>query len=91
MAKPQIPSLPEIDDSLSYYTDDGAVAVDRYCLPIFPTWLDMNNLSINHYRLEHANPSWFIPVVGNIIAPITGAKLGYIEVSWFFFSVGIVF
>ena len=28
MAKPQIPSLPEIDDSLSYYTDDGAVAVD---------------------------------------------------------------
>ncbi|MEM0513912.1 hypothetical protein WCN91_00405 [Pseudoalteromonas sp. YIC-827] len=51
----------------------------------------MNNLSINHYRLEHANPSWFIPVVGNIIAPITGAKLGYIEVSWFFFSVGIVF
>lgn len=45
----------------------------------------------DHYRLEHANPSWFIPVVGNIIAPITGAKLGFIEISWFFFGVGIVF
>lgn len=45
----------------------------------------------DHYHLEHANPGWFIPVVGNIIAPITGAKLGYIEISWFFFGVGIVF
>ncbi|GLO61329.1 transporter [Vibrio sp. MACH09] len=45
----------------------------------------------NHYVLTHANPSWFIPVVGNIIAPIAGAHLGYTEISWFFFSIGIVF
>ncbi|PWI34974.1 C4-dicarboxylate ABC transporter [Vibrio albus] len=44
-----------------------------------------------HYTLAHANPSWFIPVVGNIIVPITGSHLGYTEVSWFFFSIGIVF
>lgn len=44
-----------------------------------------------HYVLTHANPSWFIPVVGNIIAPIAGAHLGYTEISWFFFSIGIVF
>ncbi|SPX81823.1 Tellurite resistance protein tehA [Morganella morganii] len=44
-----------------------------------------------HYRLSHANPSWFIPVVGNIIVPITGSQLGYTELSWFCFSVGIVF
>ena len=44
-----------------------------------------------HYTLSHANPSWFIPVVGNIIVPITGSQLGYIELSWFCFSIGIVF
>ena len=44
-----------------------------------------------HYTLVHANPSWFIPVVGNIIVPITGSHLGYTEISWFFFSIGIVF
>ncbi|MDG3088514.1 SLAC1 anion channel family protein [Vibrio hannami] len=44
-----------------------------------------------HYNLAHANPSWFIPVVGNIIVPLGGSHLGYIEVSWFFFSIGIVF
>ncbi|WP_375750487.1 SLAC1 anion channel family protein [Vibrio sp. HN007] len=44
-----------------------------------------------HYTLSHANPSWFIPVVGNIIVPLGGSHLGYIEISWFFFSIGIVF
>ena len=44
-----------------------------------------------HYSLSHANPSWFIPVVGNIIVPVTGSHLGYTEISWFFFSIGIVF
>lgn len=44
-----------------------------------------------HYTLSHANPSWFIPVVGNIIVPISGVHFGYAELSWFFFSIGIVF
>lgn len=44
-----------------------------------------------HYDIKHVNPAWFIPVVGNVIVPIAGAKIGAIEVSWFFFSIGIVF
>lgn len=44
-----------------------------------------------HYDIKHVNPAWFIPVVGNVIVPIAGAKIGSTELSWFFFSVGIVF
>lgn len=44
-----------------------------------------------HYRIQHMNPAWFIPVVGNILVPIAGVPLGFPEVSWFFFSVGLVF
>lgn len=44
-----------------------------------------------HYSLSHANPSWFIPVVGNIIVPIVGSRLGMTELSWFCFSVGVLF
>ncbi|NLS13088.1 C4-dicarboxylate ABC transporter [Vibrio sp. SM6] len=44
-----------------------------------------------HFQITHVNPAWFIPIVGNIIAPITGSQLGFIELSWFFFSIGIVF
>jgi len=48
---------------------------------------------IHHDRFEihHMNPAWFIPVVGNVLVPITGTVLGYTEISWFFFSVGLVF
>ncbi|RRS04421.1 C4-dicarboxylate ABC transporter [Aquabacterium soli] len=35
-------------------------------------------------------PAWFIPVVGNILVPVGGVPLGYVEVSWFFFSVGLM-
>jgi tellurite resistance protein len=35
-------------------------------------------------------PAWFIPVVGNILVPVGGVPLGYIEISWFFFSIGLV-
>ncbi len=47
---------------------------------------------IRHSKFEphHLNPSWFIPIVGNVIVPIAGVSHGFIELSWFFFSVGIV-
>ena len=35
-------------------------------------------------------PAWFIPVVGNIFVPLGGVPLGHVEISWFFFSVGLV-
>lgn len=37
------------------------------------------------------NPAWYIPVVGNVLAPITGVKLGCIDAAWFFFAVGVTF
>lgn len=44
-----------------------------------------------HFEIQHSNPSWFIPVVGNILVPIAGMAHGLSEMSWFFFSIGVVF
>lgn len=44
-----------------------------------------------HYTIQHANPAWFIPVVGNILVPIAGVRFAPVDISWFFFSVGLVF
>jgi tellurite resistance protein len=44
-----------------------------------------------HFKIQHMNPAWFIPAVGNVLVPIAGMSLGYTEVSWFFFSVGMMF
>lgn len=39
----------------------------------------------------HMSPAWFIPAVGNVVAPMAGVSLGHVELSWYFFSVGILF
>jgi tellurite resistance protein len=44
-----------------------------------------------HFEIKHMNPAWFIPAVGNVLVPVAGVPLGYSEVSWFFFSVGMLF
>jgi tellurite resistance protein len=48
---------------------------------------------MHHSRFEivHLNPAWFIPVVGNILVPIAGVSHAPAEISWFFFSIGVVF
>lgn len=38
----------------------------------------------------HLNPAWFIPIVGNIIVPIAGVEHYPLELSWFFFSIGLL-
>nr|WP_321270291.1 SLAC1 anion channel family protein [uncultured Tolumonas sp.] len=64
----------------------GAIVQISLTLYVMSSWIHHT-----HYTLSHANPSWFIPVVGNIIVPISGVHFGYAELSWFFFSIGIVF
>lgn len=64
----------------------GAVLHLSLTLAIFSSWLHHT-----HYAIQHANPAWFIPVVGNIIVPIAGIRLASPELSWFFFSIGLVF
>ncbi|WP_421863033.1 SLAC1 anion channel family protein [Motiliproteus sp.] len=48
---------------------------------------------LHHPRFEvaHSTPAWFIPVVGNILVPIAGVEHGYQELSWFFFSIGLLY
>lgn len=43
------------------------------------------------FQHGHLSPAWFIPAVGNVIVAISGVPLGYIEISWFFVSVGLIF
>jgi tellurite resistance protein len=44
-----------------------------------------------HAELRHVTPQWFMPVVGNIVAPLAAPTLGYTELGWFFFAVGVIF
>lgn len=57
-----------------------------FTITIINSWLNKS-----HYQITHANPAWFIPVVGNIIVPIAGVHHAHADISWFFFSIGLVF
>jgi tellurite resistance protein len=43
------------------------------------------------FEMHHFNPIWFIPVVGNILVPVTGVDLAPVIISYFYFSVGFFF
>ena len=63
----------------------GAAIHLAFTLHLLKRWI------VRNHDIHHSNPAWFIPVVGNLLVPLTGAPLGHVEVSWFFFSIGIVF
>jgi tellurite resistance protein len=79
-----------------YWQNLGAFALILFVtgatLHLLATLLVMSSwLHHSHYQISHLNPGWFIPVVGNIIVPINGVHFGFVEISWFFFSIGIVY
>lgn len=43
------------------------------------------------FEIQHMAPTWFMPVVGNILVPIAGVHHAPAEISWFFFSIGVLF
>lgn len=64
----------------------GTVAQLLFTLYVMQVWIHHE-----HFEIHHMNPAWFIPVVGNILVPIAGVQFGHTEISWFFFSTGLLF
>lgn len=45
---------------------------------------------MHSFRIGMFSPVWFLSVGGTLVAAMTGVRLGLIELSWFFFSAGLV-
>lgn len=77
----------EVSPQLSLYLWCLGVLIHlSFTLHVITQW-------IHHpkFEIQHSTPAWFIPVVGNILVPVAGVEHGFIELSWFFFSIGLVF
>lgn len=64
----------------------GAVLQVAAMVMVLNAWVHRENL-----QPPHATPVWFIPAVANVVVPLAGVRLGFLEVSWWFFAVGILF
>ncbi len=45
----------------------------------------------HNFEIQHFNPAWFIPVVGNILIPVSGVDYAPEIFSFFYFSAGFFF
>ena len=63
----------------------GAILQFIFTITILSAWIQHTKFDI-----QHLSPAWFIPIVGSVIVPIAGIQHGFTEISWFFFSIGIV-
>jgi len=64
----------------------GTAAHAVLALAVVTGWI-----SARAFQQGHLNPAWFMPAVGNVVVPVAGVQLGYVEVSWLFFSAGMIF
>jgi len=64
----------------------GAILHLAFTVTVMSSWIHHEK-----YKIQHASPAWFIPVVGNVIVPVAGVSFAPHEISWFFFSIGLVF
>ena len=58
------------------------------------TFLTLYTISrwINHNQeINHSNPAWFIPIVGNLLVPVGGIGFVSTHVLMYYFSVGFFF
>jgi len=55
-----------------------------FSIVLFRRWI------LHEQDIKTMNPLWFLPIVWNLLAPIAWVPLGFVELSWFFFSIGFV-
>ncbi len=58
---------------------------------IFFTFYTIKFWINNNLEMQHSNPAWFIPIVGNLIVPIAGKGFVNDSILYFYFSIGIFF
>lgn len=64
----------------------GTAAQGVLTLAVLSGWIGKRR-----FQPMHISPAWFIPAVGNVVVPLAGVHLGFIETSWLFFSAGLLF
>lgn len=60
-------------------------------LHLFLTFYTLSFWIRKSVDLQHSNPAWFIPIVGNLIVPVGGISYFPTSVLMFYFSIGIFF
>jgi len=67
-----------------YFWIFGVIIQFVFTVIIFRRWI------LNEINIKSMNPLWFLPIVWNMLVPISWIRLWFIELSWFFFSIWFI-
>ncbi len=63
----------------------GAVMQTYFTFYTVSFWINQN------LELQHSNPAWFIPIVGNMLVPVAGAEIMDVNFLMYYFAIGMFF
>ncbi|MBN9673554.1 SLAC1 anion channel family protein [Roseibium aggregatum] len=78
--------LPLVPGLAHFFWIAGTLVQGGLALAVIGSWIGHRP-----FQTPHLSPAWFIPAVGNVLVPIAGVPLGYTDLSWLFFSAGLMF
>lgn len=75
-----------IDKDIAFYTFViGTVMQTFFTFYTINFWINKN------MEIQHSNPAWFIPIVGNVLVPVAGAGFVDMNLLMYYFSIGLFF
>lgn len=81
--------------SIGYYSYFPIISVTLFFIGLilhtFMTFYVISFWIRHNFEINHTNPAWFIPIVGNVLIPIVGVDMLCVEISIFYFSIGLFF
>ena len=76
---------PVSKDAAYYCFVIGTILQTYFTLRTISFWINQN------LKLDHSNPAWFIPIVGNVLVPVAGSSFVDINLLMYYFSIGMFF
>jgi len=75
-----------VNKSVAFYLFTiGTVLQTYFTLRTISFWINRN------LEIQHSNPAWFIPIVGNVLVPVAGAGFVDANLLMYYFSIGLFF
>lgn len=75
-----------INHTVAYYSLIlGMIMQTFFTFYIISFWINQN------LELQHSNPAWFIPIVGNVLVPVAGAGMIDTNILMYYFAIGMFF
>lgn len=81
--------------AIVYHEINHTVAV--YCFyigTVMQTFFTFYTISFwinKNMEIQHSNPAWFIPIVGNVLIPVAGGGFADINLLMYYFAIGMFF